>query len=524
MRKRTLIASAVAVTAAGAVTLAATVVAQAEETGEAALAAVLDDILQDPRLTDSQTGVVVADAATGEVLYDRGGAKRAIPASNDKLTTTAAALDALGGDFTYVTEVIGGEPVDGLVSGDLYLRGTGDPTVLEADYDKLAEDLAGLGVTSVSGDLIADDTAFDAVRSGTEWGWSDLQYTYAAEVSALTVASGDDFNAGSVRVFIEPGAAEGDPAEISVVPANDYVEIVNNATTGAATEVTVDRDPHDNVIRVGGTVAAGGEGTFATRAVIEPTQLVADVFADSLAEAGITVDGEIRFGEAAPQDGEVLAAHESAPLSELTAEVLKPSNASMAEALFKTLGYEASGKGTFESGKAAVYAAIEPYGVDTGPVRQVDGSGISRHNLLTAGMLTDLLVGVQDAPWFDTWYEALPIACGDDAGTLAGRMCDTPAEGNVHAKTGSMTSVSALSGYVTDADGRELVFSAIFNDYLYSTVKDLEDQIAAALAGYSATATQSQISAFAEAEAVDELPDEDPNHNLECTWVEPAVC
>ncbi|HEX2144054.1 MAG TPA: D-alanyl-D-alanine carboxypeptidase/D-alanyl-D-alanine-endopeptidase [Glycomyces sp.] len=521
MRKRTLISGAVAITAAGAITIAGTVVAQAQETGDAALADAIDAILTDKRLTDSQVGVTVADANTGEVLYDHGGAKRAIPASNDKLTTTAAALEALGGDFTYTTEVGGDRPVDGVVAGDLYLRGAGDPTVLEADYDRMAADMADLGVSMIEGDLVADDTAFDTVRSGTEWGWADLQYVYAAEVSALTVASGSDYNAGSVRVFIKPGAAAGDPAKIEMVPANDYVEIVNNATTGTSNSVSVNRDPHDNVIRISGTVAVGGNGTYATRSVIEPTRLAADVFADSLEEAGITLNGDLRYGESTPQGLETLASHQSMPLSELTGVVLKPSNASVAEALFKTLGYAATGKGTFASGKAAVYAAIEPYGVDTGPIRQVDGSGISRHNLLTTGMLTDLLVGVKDAPWFDTWYDALPIACKD--GTLGSRMCDTPAADNVRAKTGSMTSVSALSGYVTDADGRELVFAVLTNDYLYSTVKDIEDKIAAAIAAHTEASTEAETMRSANVEDID-MPEEDPNHNLECSWIEPAIC
>ncbi|GAA2125611.1 D-alanyl-D-alanine carboxypeptidase/D-alanyl-D-alanine-endopeptidase [Glycomyces algeriensis] len=521
MRKRTLISSAIAVTAAGAITIAGTVVAQAQETGDEALAAAIDAILTDKRLTDSQVGVTVADANTGEVLYERNGAKRAIPGSNDKLTTTAAALEQLGGDFTYTTEVLGDRPTDGVIAGDLYLRGSGDPTLLEADYDRMAEDLADLGVSMVDGDLVADDTAFDPVRSGAEWGWSDLQFTYAAEVSALTVASGDDFNAGSVRVFIKPGAAEGDPAQLSMAPANDYVEIVNTATTGTTTNVSVNRDPHDNVIRVSGTVKAGTSGTYATRAVIEPTQLAADVFADSLADAGITVNGELRFGETTPQGPESLATHQSMTLAELTPVVLKPSNASVAEALFKTLGYEATGTGTFATGKAATYAGIEPYGVDTGPIRQVDGSGISRHNMMTSNMLADLLVGAKQADWFGTWYDSLPIACQD--GTLASRMCATPAAGNVRAKTGSMTSVSALSGYVTDADGREFVFSVIVNDFLYSTVKDIEDKIAAAIAAHTTAATEAETLRSANVDDI-EMPAEDPNHSLECTWVEPAVC
>lgn len=532
MKKRTLISSAVAVTAAGALTFAGTMVAQAQETGDEALAAAIDAILADPRLTDSQAGVVVRDANTGEVLYDRNGSDRAVPASNGKLFTVAAALEALGGDFTYTTDAIGDRPVDGVVSGDLYLRGSGDPTVQEADYDRLAADLAAAGVSTIDGDLVADDTAFDAVRGGIEWGWDDRQFAYGAEISALTVATGTS-NAGTVRLQVNPGAAEGDPAVVSMSPANDYVEIVNTATTGTSTSVTVNRDPYDNVIRVSGTVKAGTSGTAVTRSVIDPTRLAADVFADSLADAGITLNGDLRFGETTPQGGEVLASHESAPLSELTDDVLKPSNASMAEALFKTLGLDATGKGTFASGKAATYAALTPYGFDNGPIRMADGSGISRHNLLTVESITDLLVGAKDAPWFDNWYAAQPIACKD--GTLASRMCSTPAADNVHAKSGSLTSVSSLSGYVTDADGRELVFGVVINDFVSSSVKDVEDKIAVAIASHSSSATEAEISASAdevdtpdlealEAEA-EELPAEgELPAGLECSWYEPSIC
>jgi D-alanyl-D-alanine carboxypeptidase/D-alanyl-D-alanine-endopeptidase (penicillin-binding protein 4) len=526
VRKRTLITGAVAVTAATALAIAGTVVAQAQETGDEALADAIDAILSDPRLTDSQIGVVVADAETGEVLYDHGGDRRAVPASNTKLATAAAALELLGEDYTFTTEAVGpAHPEDGVLAGDLHLRGTGDPTMLAEDYGALAAELAASGVSRIEGDLVADDTAFDDTRLGTEWGWSDLQYLYASEVSALTVASGDDYNAGTVRVFVDPGANEGEAAEITMVPANDYVTIANDVTTAAAggdTSISIDRDPHTNEIRVSGSIAADHGGTYGTRAVIDPAGLAASVFALALAEHGIALDGEVRTGE----DLAVLAGHHSMPLSEMMVHFLKQSNSSHAEALFKVLGYETSGEGTFDSGKAAVYQGIEKYGVDTGPIRQVDGSGLSRHNLLTPSMVAELLVGVKDAPWFDTWYAALPIACESDplvGGTLASRMCGTPAAGNVRGKTGSMTSVSALSGYVTDADGRELVFSVLVNDYLYSTVKDIEDQIAAVAAGHGAEATEAEITTFAEVDRI-ETPSEDVNADLECSWVEPAVC
>ncbi|GAA1675756.1 D-alanyl-D-alanine carboxypeptidase/D-alanyl-D-alanine-endopeptidase [Glycomyces endophyticus] len=502
--------------------IAATTVAQAQPTGNEALAAAIDAILQDPKVTDSQASIVVKDAATGEVVYDHHANQRAIPASTNKLSTVAGALEVLGEDYTFTTDVLGDRPVDGVVDGDLYLRGTGDPSLLQADFAALAADLADLGVSTVAGDLVADDTAFDAVRHGDEWAWGDLQYTSASEISALTIGSGTDHFPGTVRVFVKPGTASGAPAVVTTVPATDYVTVVNTATTGTATNVVVNRDEHANTIRVSGTVAAGTSGTFATRSVIDPTGLVADVFADALAAEGITLDGDVRLHEEAPQGGEVLAWHDSEPLADLTVDLMKPSNNLYAEAFFKAVGLAQTGLGTFASGKAGVYGAIDDYGVNTGPIRQVDGSGMSRWDQLTPDMLTDLLIGAQDASWFDTFQGSLPVACVD--GTLASRMCGTEAAGNVRAKTGSMTSVSALAGYATDADGRELVFAIMFNDFLTSNIKGLEDQIAVAIASHGADATESEIAAFAaEAEEIAEPAAELPA-DWECSWYEPSTC
>jgi D-alanyl-D-alanine carboxypeptidase/D-alanyl-D-alanine-endopeptidase (penicillin-binding protein 4) len=525
VRKRTLISGAVAVTAAGAITIAGTVVAQAQETGDDALAAAIDAILADPKLVDSQANILVKDATTGEVVYDHNGNQRAIPASNNKIATVAGAFEVLGADYTFATEVLGDRPVDGVVDGDLYLRGSGDPSMLIEDYQKLAADLADAGVSTVNGDLVADDTAFDDAGHGDEWAWGDLQYADAMEISALTVASTtEDRLAGTVRVFVDPGAAEGDDAKITLSPANDYVEIVNEATTGAAgsgDEISINRDEHSNTITVTGTLGTDAGQTYGTRSVIEPTDLVASIFEDALEDNGITLNGDVVSGEETPQGPETLASHASAPLADLAADLMKPSNNSYAEAFFKAVGNATTGEGTFEAGQQGVYAAIEKYGVNTDPIRQVDGSGMSRWDEVTPDMVTDLLIGAKEASWYDAWYASFPVACAD--GTLASRMCDTAAEGNVHAKSGTLTSVSALSGYVTDADGRELVFSVLFNDHLAGSVKSLEDQVAVALASHSQDATEAEIKTFSEDESVTDPAKVIPG-DKECSYYEPAVC
>jgi len=527
MKTRTLISGAVAVTAAGAITVAGTLVAQAQETGSAALGEAIETILADNRIVDSQAGVLVRDAATGEVLYDHNGNQRAIPASNNKIATAAAALEILGEDHTFTTDVLGDRPVDGVVSGDLYLRGSGDASMLQADYDQLAADLAAAGVSTVDGDLVADDTAFDHERHGEEWAWGDLQYSYGAEISALTVGSGTEHLGGTVRIYVDPGAAEGEDLQITTVPETDYFTIVNEATTGApgsGDEISILRDEHANTVRITGTLGTDADQTYGTRAVINPTGLVADVFADALADNGIDLTGDIRLGETAPQGGETLASHASAPLSELATELLKRSNNSYAESFFKAVGAATADQGTFTTGQEAVYATLAEYGVDTEPIRQVDGSGSSRFDETTPETLTDLFIAAKGASWADTWYDALPIACESDpmvGGTLASRMCGTPAAGNVHAKTGTITSVSALSGYVTDADGRDLVFSIMLNDHLADSVKDVEDQIAAAIAGHSENATADEIATFGNVEELAETGTTVPG-DRECTWYEPV--
>lgn len=518
--KRTLTRTAVTLTAVAGLAITGTVVAHAAEPDDE-LGAALDDILADDRFDDSQVGLVVTDANTGETIYGHNGNMRAIPASNNKILTSAAAMDALGGDYRFRTDVATEARLrGGTLRGDVFLRGTGDPTMLAADYEKLAADLAEEGVKRIRGDLVADDTAFDDVRLGTEWGWDDEPYYYAAQTSALTLAPDEDYDAGSVIVTVEPGSSEGDDATVAMTPPNDYVTIDNTATTGAETDLTVDREHGTNTITVSGTIA-GDDTAKEWMSVDEPTGYAADVFAAALKDAGIRLTGDIVLGQATPDGARTLAERESMPLSQLLIPFMKLSNNMHAEALVKAMGREATGTaGTWDDGLAVVESYLAEQGVDTERMRQADGSGLSRWNLIPPQELATLLGNLRDVAWFDTWYASMPIACEPDrlvGGTLRSRMCDTPAEGNVVAKTGSLTSVSALSGYVTDADDRELVFSMVSNDYL-SSVRDLEDEVAVTLASYSRSESLNSDGVKVP------QPDTEAPPGLECSWVKPIAC
>ncbi|MGY0024381.1 D-alanyl-D-alanine carboxypeptidase/D-alanyl-D-alanine endopeptidase [Streptomyces sp. cg35] len=487
----------------------------------------IDTILGDPRMEGGAASVVVADATTGETLYQHNPTGRLMPASNTKLATSAAAMGLLGPDHRFSTDVLaGGRVRGGVLDGDLYLRGTGDPTTLAADYDKLAAEVAAAGVKKVGGRLVADDTRFDDQRQGDTWGADDESSYYAAQISALSVAPDTDYDTGTVIVEVAPGKKAGDRPVVHVTPKTDYVHLDVRARTGAAggeDGVVVQRRHGTNTISVSGTVPVGGDTTKEWVTVWEPTGYAAAVFRDALAAHGVRVSGSTELGRATPAGARTLAAHESMPLKDLLVPFMKLSNNMHAEALTKAMGYKATGRpGSWGDGTAAIASYLKGAGVDAGKIRQVDGSGLSRKDNFAARQLADLLLSVRQEPWYADWRTALPVACDPDrfvGGTLRSRMCGTPAALNAVGKTGSLTGASALSGYVKDADGRELVYSVVQNNYLVDSVKPLEDAIVVTLAKSTAEEAAAVLP-----KSTRSLPAAERDGDLECSWRKPATC
>ncbi len=485
-----------------------------------ALSSALDTILADPRFDGSMVSVAVRDATTGEALYERSTGQRLNPASNMKLFTSAAAMHALGPDYRFTTDLLGsGRLRGGALRSDLFLRGGGDPTMLDSDYRELAQGLREAGVRRVRGDLVADDSFFDDVPLGAAWSWDDEPFYYSAVTSALTVAPDTDYDSGNVIVRTSPGAVGARPA-VALQPRTGVVRVVNRATTGAAgsdTSLTVERQHASRRVVVTGSIAADADTSEEWVTVPDPTTYASDVLERALRAEGIRVDGDVREGRT-PSGARVLATHDSMTLTDLLTPFLKLSNNMHAEALVKTMGHEATGTGSWSDGLAVVEANAERLGVDTSTLRMSDGSGLSRFDLLTTDSLADLLVAVRSEPWFQDWYDALPIAGNPDrftGGTLRSRMAGTAAADNLHAKTGSMTSVSALSGYVDNADGRPLVFSMISNDYLDSP-RSAEDAVGVTLAEWS-EATGAEIPRVAP-RTLQRSTGAGPA-DVECSWV-----
>ncbi|MFV0128476.1 D-alanyl-D-alanine carboxypeptidase/D-alanyl-D-alanine-endopeptidase [Streptomyces sp. HMX112] len=485
----------------------------------------IDTILADPRLEGGAVSVTVADAATGEPLYQRHSGDRLMPASNTKLATSAAAMALLGPEHRFRTEVLStGRQRGGVLHGDLYLRGSGDPTTLARDYQALAARVAAAGIRRVTGRLVADDTRFDTQRLGRSWAADDESSYYSAQISPLTLAPDTDYDAGTVVVEAAPGPRAGAAPRVTLTPRTDYVRIDNRAITvpaGRPGTLSVEREHGTNTITVTGGIPLGASATKEWVTVWEPTGYAAAVFADALAARGVRVAGPTRLGVPTPATAKVLAAHSSMPLKELMHPFMKLSNNAHAEALTKAIGHRASGRGTWSAGLAAIEAYLREEGVRTATVRQADGSGLSRMNLFPAEQLARLLLAVQDAPWYADWYASLPVACAPDravGGTLRTRMCGTPAALNTHAKTGSLTGASALSGYVTDAGGRRLVYSVVLNNYLAPSVKSVEDAIVVTLARSDTAEGVITPAAPGRARGAEGATD------LECSWRKPALC
>ncbi|WP_152363260.1 D-alanyl-D-alanine carboxypeptidase/D-alanyl-D-alanine endopeptidase [Microlunatus speluncae] len=450
----------------------------------------LDTLLNDPRYDGSQVALVVRDAATGETLYERNGDQRMLPASNTKLFSSAAAMDVLGPSYRFHTDVLATAPVrGGTLRGDLFLKGYGDPTTLESDYVGLAKELRAAGIRRVHGDLVADDSYFDDVRLGDSWAWDDESAYYAAQISALTLAPNTDYDSGTAIVERGPGAEVGAPVQLKLVPANGVLELINTAKTGpagSANTLRIARDHGSNLVRVTGSVPLGAASGQTWVTVWEPELYAADVFRRALEAEGIKINGKIT-NSATPAGARKLADDQSMPVGELMTPFLKLSNNMHAETLVKAMGAVAEADGSWPTGLGVVADYAKGVGVDTARIRLSDGSGLSRKVNLTADSITDLLIGVRQEPWWQQWHDALPVAGNPErlvGGTLRSRMLDTPAADNLRGKTGSLTGVTALSGYVTTQDDRLLVFSMISNNYLVSP-RPVEDAVGVTLASWS---------------------------------------
>jgi serine-type D-Ala-D-Ala carboxypeptidase/endopeptidase (penicillin-binding protein 4) len=428
-------------------------------------------------------------------LYQRNANLLLHPASNMKLVTLAAAAERLGWDFRFETTIRSTTGVDanGSLAGDLVVIGTGDPTIGRrhdgpATLAHLADLVWQQGVRRVEGRVIGDGSAFGGTSYGDGWQWDDLPFSYAAPVSALI------YNENTAEFLVGPGPSAGSRAQVALMDSAADVRIVNEITTvatGTARRLSIDRTPDDLRVTVRGDIPLGYTPFKQYLAVADPPAYFARAFRQALVARGITVVGPARSSVTDPPgrlaDGEraVSIRHQSPPLREMAVTLMKVSQNLYAEVLFRALGRSA---GRETTGAEAVSAALTSWGADAAEVVAADGSGLTRYDLTSAAALDAVLSRMfTTSANREPWIGSLPIAGVD--GTLERRMKGTPAEGRVHAKTGSIAYVRALSGYAPDADGEWLQFVVLANNFAgkvtTADVDRITDEAVNLLVGYS---------------------------------------
>lgn len=445
----------------------------------------INTILKDEQLNGAIIGLSVRSSKTGELLYSHLGETRLRPASNMKILTSIAALETLGADYQFKTEVaIDGILEDNVLDGNVYIKGYGDPTLLKEDLEQFAKELKAYGVHTIKGSIFGDDTWYDDVRLSQDLDWSDESNYTGAQISALTLSPNEDYDTGTIIVKVSPGAKVGEKAEVTINPETDYITMINQAKTVATNEtrnLSIEREHGTNTIHIKGTIPFDSIHSEKWVAVWEPTGYVLDVFRSSLEENGIQLTNDAKIQQKkTPQEAIVMTKKESMPLSEILLSFMKLSNNSHGEILTKEMGKRIYDEGSWDKGLQVIEESIAKFGVETETILLRDGSGMSHKNMIPANELTQLLYQIQPEDWYPIFEKTLPVAGEEDrsiGGTLRHRMTDLGLNGNVKAKTGNLTGVSTLSGYVTTKNREKVIFSILINNYLGEGITSIEDAL-----------------------------------------------
>lgn len=442
----------------------------------------VDALLASVPASKGEWGLLVVDAETGETLYEVNADKYFVPASNMKLFTTALALAKLGPDYRFHTtlETHGTVSPQGVLTGNLFLVGRGDPNLsnrkfpydLKEEFDgapekvlaELADALVAKGVKEISGDVVGDDSYFPREPYPNGWEIDDMVWEYGAAVSAIVV---DD---NTVALTLTAGDSAGTPVQAAVVPSTPDFIVENDVITSAAdtkSDLTLTREPNSKVVVIRGTMPAHSAPRKLVLGLHDPAEHAAALLSQLLAARAVKIAGAARSMHVPETAGAtpraVLAEHVSVPLGDSIKLVNKISQNLHTEMLLRTAARNTAIWNTPDDLMKFPQDFYAAAGIAPGDVIQTDGSGLSRHDLVTPRAIVALLKYAQSQPWFSPYYASLPVAGVD--GTLEALMKNTASAGHIHAKTGSVEHVRTRSGFADTAGGRRIIFSFLSNNH-----------------------------------------------------------
>jgi len=443
-------------------------------------------MLAAPDTRHARWGVLVVDPERGDTLYSRDAGKLLVPASNQKIITSAVSLDAFGPEYRFQTPFVARGPIrDGTLEGDLLVIGRGDPSVSDhvagdamLPLQLVADSLAARGITRIRGRLLPFGNAFPDATVGWAWEYDDLATSSGAAIDELL------FNEGIAAVTVRAGAAPGDTPQASTSPARTFPRLRVEATTivrGGGRDSVAQLDAVKDTIRgdvvISGTIPAG-DSAILTVTYRDPSEAYIAALREALVDHGVTIEDSV-LAPAATMD--TMFVLPSPPLAQILAAFMKPSQNQIGEMLFKSVALLKTDTGSARVARRIVGERLRTWGAESDGFLVWDGSGLSRQDLVSPETLIRVLDAMRRGPHFQTYYDAFPVAGVD--GTLRTRMRSTTGEANVRGKTGTLSNVRSLSGYVTTADGRVLLFSVLCNNYLVPTayISRVQDTIAVRL-------------------------------------------
>jgi len=455
------------------------------------LSSVLDPITKDPLFTDSSIGLQVVRVSTGDEVYAFQPDADLLPASVMKVLTSATALHRLGPAWRFETAFYrdGEISSEGVLEGDLYVRGTGDPTMVVEKLWKMLGDLAVEGVLEIDGDIYFDDSYFDERWQIVGW---DKKIDVATGPSYFPPLGALSINYNTVSIVVAPGMESGALARVEQETPCGYVEIVNEVETGARgsrpwTRIEREVDEKEGVVRftVQGRVALGDDVTRHYRTVDDPTDYFISVFRQVLKERGITVTGKLRRGRL-PADAVPVVRMLSPPLSEILNHTNKFSSNFMAEQVLKAVGAEVHGvPGSTAKGIDVIEEYLTELGIPESDYVLVNGSGLTRKMHLRPSQVNAVLLDMySDWKLAPEFMASLSVAGVD--GTLRRRYRDDDEAARIRGKTGSLDGVYCLAGYVLAGDGEVYAFTLFVNGFRrVRPVRALHDRFGEALLAMS---------------------------------------